>query len=388
MRGIKVRSTWSIVVTCVTLSACLFPDEVSNQLSVQLDPLPALFEGDQVGLVASLLDQSGAAVPNAALSFTSSDPTIASVSPDGAVTAVKPGTATITVAAVGFERAQSASLDLTVHALVEIDSIVPAIARFGQEVTIYGAGLDSIFQVTFGNVAAYITGFTPDDVDAPERFGQLTALVMPPSPLVSLVQVTSFRGVSIAQQTLTVVQRDILEPNDTTPQPLPFPFASPAMAFEPPIRQNRTGLAFDWYTVNIPAASDVTLYITSSVFLPGSGFTVYMADDVTWTPGSGYGFAASNWVVSSGVNKCGGTWSGWGADPIPFEEPARFHMSLGSVPAGTYHLLLDYRESNIASPGAYILAALDTYTSVRPRDRAEENDFCGAAAPLWANLAA
>ena len=67
-----------------------------------------------------------------------------------AVTGVNSGQIGINARAVAFEKAQSASFMLRVANPVEIDSIRPNLVRFGDTVTVYGVGVDSIFFVQLG----------------------------------------------------------------------------------------------------------------------------------------------------------------------------------------------------------------------------------------------
>jgi len=91
--------------------------------SLELDAATAtLAEGQSRTFTATARDAGGIAIEDAAVQWTSGDPTVATVSPAGAVEAVRNGTATITAAAHG----RTASVAITVTADFAFDMLFSA----------------------------------------------------------------------------------------------------------------------------------------------------------------------------------------------------------------------------------------------------------------------
>jgi hypothetical protein len=233
--------------------ACLYPTDKSGELEVQMIQVPTLFLKDSLQLQGRVLDGSGNSVANAVISYSSADPTIVSVDPEGLLRAVAVGTTQVTATAVEFSEADPVTRTAIVRGLLEVDSVVPMTARFGEFVSLYGVGLepDSLFAVSIGGVQAEIYDFTPADPENPGQFGRLTLWTPPPAERRSDLTVLGFKGGVVFPESLQVIQRDIYEPNDTASAPLgnvPFGFRNPALAFEVVPRDGTAREPADWYS--------------------------------------------------------------------------------------------------------------------------------------------
>jgi hypothetical protein len=363
--------------------ACLYPNEVGEQLVVQLDDVPELMEGDSLTLSAQLTN-AGSAVPNAEIAFSVADPTIVAVSASGRVVALDSGATVVTATAVGYAGAAPAQQSILVHSLVEVDSIAPANVRFGDTLTLFGAGLDpaSLSSVQLGGFSMRTKSFVPLDPARPERFGRLSFWVEPPAGAQSTVQVTSTRGSRVLPNTVTVQQRDIFEPNDTAPRRLTLPMSNPGMALEIPERGST--LLYDWYKFRLTQPGDVSIRVRSPYVATGVAFQVLLTDSLYWTTNNGFFLGNGAWTVGAGFagsTACNGTYVNWGSSNVPFQAAADAEFALSSLPAGTYHIWIPYSQvSTFAMP--YELDVATTYRSLLPADASEENDYCEAAAPL------
>ena len=105
--------------------------------SVQLSSL-----GETAQLSAEVRDQNGRAMPGAAVTWTSADPTVASVDASGLVTAVSNGTATVTAAAGSASGSAAVSVEQTVASV----SVVPDSAALlvGDTVRLSAAAADAL----------------------------------------------------------------------------------------------------------------------------------------------------------------------------------------------------------------------------------------------------
>lgn len=368
--------------------ACLFPADESADLSVQLDPVPELFLKDTLQLGARVLDAAGDSLPGAVVSFSSSDPAVLSLDPQGKALAVGVGTATVTAGALAFAGAAPASATVRVRGLIEIDSVLPRNVRFGDSLYVFGVGLnpDSLFTINLGGVELTAARYIPDDPDKPGRRGTLAAWVMPPAARFSTLTMVSFGGGVAFPDTISVLQRDRYEPNDTTASDLgdiPVAFFNPALAFEPRGRNDTTEPA-DWYTFRNATAMDRTIIVASD-FVGAQTFSVFMTDSLRWDGGlQEYRVGPDAWTIGPQTYLCSGKSVVRNGQPVPFREqvfPITI-ISLRDLPAGTYHVLVPYLAP--AEPTAYQVLVTQGYQSFRAPDAFEENDYCDAAKPLLA----
>src|SRR5256885_12701 len=90
-------------------------------------------------------------ITNVSFVWASGNSAVATVDPNGHIVGIKSGTTTIRAAAANFDkRSQSGEITLRVSERLEIDSIRPPKVHFGDTITVYGVGVDSIFQAQLG----------------------------------------------------------------------------------------------------------------------------------------------------------------------------------------------------------------------------------------------
>ena len=350
-----------------------------------------MFLKDSLQLDARLVAAGGAEIDNAQIDYTSNDPTVASVDAFGMLLAVGSGTATVTADAKLFENTDPATQLVTVRGLLEIDSIRPVQARFGEAITLYGVGLspDSLILVGIGEALAPdlddFSSYVPDDPAFPNRLGQLAVWVPPPANPISAISVIGFNGVRFGPDTLRVFQTDIYEPNDTVPADLgelPVGFLNPALAFE---NRKRTDSDFsaDWYRFTNAGNQQRTLV----VFGTGAtqNFQVFVTTGASWRPAQQtFLVNPGEWSVGSGGYFCAGlsmTLAGEMFQPFEEQFPAAV-ISLDQLGPGTYNLLIAFDAPG--DPQPYQIVVLNSYVSIdgTAKDPAEENGWCAVAKDL------
>ncbi len=371
-------------------AACLYPTDKSGELEVQMIQVPTLFLKDSLQLLGRVVDGNGNRVENAVISYSSADPTIVSVDPEGLLRAVAVGTTQVTATAVEFGGADPVTRTAIVRGLLEIDSVVPMTARFGEFVSLYGVGLepDSLFAVSIGGVQAEIYEFTPADPEQPGQFGRLTLWTPPPADRRSDLTVLGFRGGVVFPESLQVIQRDIYEPNDTASAPLgnvPFGFRNPALAFEVVPRDGTAREPADWYTFDNAVTQDRTVIVFSEM-VGAETFQVFITDSLGYDGATDPPFfiGSQSWSIGPGTYFCGGLplWNPFAGEEFsPAELPFPFTLiALKDLPAGKYHILAPYVPSG--DPARYEIVIGSAYLSVLDRDAAEENDYCDVAPNL------
>ncbi len=384
-----------VLVATLGPAACVTPTDRSDEIRVEVDPIPSLLLKDSMELVARVLDASGAAVPNAIVSFASSDQTVISIDTSGFLRAVGVGTATVTVSAIAFADAEQFTQETRVRGLLEVDSIRPANVRFGEVLNIYGVGLDTnaLFSITFTgfneqDVDAPVSEFVPVDPDRPEGEARLSIWVPPPAERRSVLTLLGFNGGLIVPDTIQVVQRDLYEPNDTVPAalgPIPDGFFNPALAFEP--RQRNEGVAADvnpadWFTFENTTAQDRTL-IFFSENAGAQSFGIFVTDSLAWIGSiQSYIIGRDSWAIGPESYFCNRLEFSQNGEPVQISE-VLFPLSiiaLKDLPAGTFHILAPYEPQG--TPASYELLVASSYLSVLPADPAEENDYCDVATPV------
>jgi hypothetical protein len=361
------------------LLACSDSTEAVDQAFVTISSTsPVVLRGDQLELTAKLWTRTSPGdsveVRNAELIWSTGNPTLATLTPKDnnttIATGVNSGTVEIRAIATGFEGAASASYALRVSDPLEIDSMRPATVRYGEKVTMYGVGVQNLFFATLEGAPLLPDTFTL--AAGAGGIGQLSFWVPPPASSGYPV-VLSPEQIVVSPDSLTVLPRDLYEPNDEAPSAIdlsigPFPtlpqvrFYNPALFFENRIRADSLGV--DWYRFNgITAGSDLTFIFLAPTFknahLTFLGSTVTNADSVA-TPG---------WTIGSGLYYC---------KDHEFkvqEQPAdSLVVALRNVPAGSMDLVSLFFVS-----GRYGVAVVEGYHTTNPAigpDRWEENDNC------------
>jgi hypothetical protein len=361
------------------LLACSDSTEAVNQAFVTISSSsPVVLRGDQLELTAKLWTRTSPGdsveVRNAELIWSTGDPTLATLtSKDNnttIATGVNSGTVEIRAVATGFEGAASASYPLRVSDPLEIDSMRPATVRYGEKVTMYGVGVKNLFFATLEGAPLLPDTFTV--AAGAGGIGHMSFWVPPPASSGYPV-VLSPEQIVVSPDSLTVLTRDLYEPNDRAPSAIdlsmgPFPtlpqvrFYNPALFFENRIRADSLGV--DWYRFNgVTAGSDLTFIFLAPTFknahLTFLGPTVSSADSVA-TPG---------WTIGSGLYYCKDH-----AFKVPEQPADSLVVALRNVPAGSMDLVSLFFVS-----GRYGVAVVEGYHTTNPAigpDRWEENDNC------------
>ncbi len=342
---------------------------------------PVVLRGEQLELSARLWTRTAPGdsveVKNAELVWSSADPTLASLTSKdnntAVATGVNSGLVQIRALATGFQGSAAATFSLRVSDPLEIDSIRPAVVRYGEKATMYGVGVNSLFLASLGGAA-----LVPDTFSISQGVGGLGqfSFWVPPPARSGRVIVLNPTQIVVAPDSTTVIQEDLYEPNASTPQVLdlnagPFPalpairYYNPALAFENLSRDDTLGV--DWYRFSGTAAGNDMTFIFVAPGLRNGHFsflasTITNADSVS-TPG---------WTIGSGLYYCKDH-----AFKVQQQPSDSLIVALKNLPAGSMDLVSLFVES-----GRYGIAVIDGYLTSDPTigaDRLEENDNCELA---------
>jgi hypothetical protein len=368
-----------VLVIGAGLLACSDTTEAVDQSYVTISSAsPVVLRGDQLELTAKLWTRTSSSdsveVRNAELVWSSDDPTLAALAAKDnnttVATGVNPGVVQIRAIATGFEGATPATFALRVSNPLEIDSMRPSVVRYGEKVTMYGVGVNTLFFAALQGAALLPDTFSVSTGNG--GLGQLSFWVPPPASTGHAVVLSPGLIVSAPDSTV-VVPRDLYEPNESNPSVLdlssgPFPtlplvrFYNPALAFESRLRADSLGV--DWYRlINPPAGSDLTLIFMAPTF--SNAHLTFLASPVN----SSDSVASPGWTIGSGLYACKD--HAWKVKEQPADS---LIIALKDVPAGPMDLI-----SLFFVTGRYGLAVANAYLTTDPNigpDRMEENDNC------------
>jgi hypothetical protein len=377
-----------LLFSSATVMTCMYPTERDASVHVSLTPLNILIRSTDTTVTATAWHIVGPAdsqpIPNVVFAWSSSNPAVATVSEAGRVVGIKSGTAVITAAALNFDKGQHAAADtVRVSAPLEIDSVRPKTVRYGELVSVYGVGVDSIFLAELSNTPLILNAIGPivfGDTTYANGTARRKFWVPPPAHTDSLF----FLGISGGQgvlgfvhgDTTRVVERDLYEPDDTAPQPIdldaPPPFTvlptllfyNPALAFEVLKRDEKNGV--DWYHLTQGQARDLT-FILSAPQIAGS-FSTFLTDSLGFN-GTSYVIGKDSWSFGPGSHACHG---------LPFAPPEATGdstiVAFKNLAAGGLDAIAVYTVA-----GRYGLGVLAGYTSELPADDHEDDNSCNAA---------
>ena len=377
-----------VLTLAVALSGvtCAFPTDKSDKVFVTLDaPSHVVLRGQEMSIYARAWRVTGAdtqPITNVEFSFSSGSGTIARVDKNccgyATVTGVNSGTVDIVARAVTFERSVAADLALRVSNPLEIDSVRPTTAHYGELLTVYGIGVDSLFIASLGgtNLIEYPFSRVRDSTTG---LGQIAFWVPPPAHSAQLF----FLGAGVFgfdTATTNVLKEDIFEPNDTIPSIInldlggPWPgtalapilFTNPALAFEPVDRA--VGAGVDWFRFDV---GDTTQAMTFFINYPSFGDTAatrtFLLDSLAYTVD--YVGRDSADFVGSDFYRC----KGFGFSPKQVSRESTT-VALRSLPSHHIHIITFFTRTQ-----RYGLTVAQGYFTADPRiqpDRFEENDFC------------
>lgn len=374
-------------------AACALPTDKSDKVFATLSaPSQVVLRGQDVSVYAQAWQVVGTdtqAISNVDFAFATTSSSIARVQSEGGgyatVTGVNSGTVDIVARIVAFENAQEADLVLRVSSPLEIDSVRPATAHFGQIVTVYGVGVDSMFIASLAGVNLIEYPFSRLR-NATTGLGQISFWVPPPAHTDSLFYLGA--GVfGFDTATTNVLKDDVFEPNDTVPSLIdldlggPWPgtvlapilFTNPALAFEP---VDRAAVGMDWFRFGI---SDTTKPLTFFIVYPSFGDTAatrtFLIDSLAYNAG-GPGDPVEKFYGRPGGDYVGSDFyhcQGFEFDP-PQVARESTTVALKTLPSHALHVVTFF-----SRPQRYGLTVARGYFTADPRiqaDKYEENDFC------------
>jgi hypothetical protein len=361
------------------LVSCSDTTEAVNQAYVTIAaPSPVLLRGDQIELTAKLWTRTSSSdsteVRNAELVWSSDDPTLATLTTKDnnttVATGVNSGIVQIRAVATGFQGSTPAAFSLRVANPLEIDSVRPSTVHYGEKVTLYGVGVNTLFFASLQGATLLPDTFSV--AAGAGGLGQLSFWVPPPASTGQTI-VLSPSQIVIAPDTTTVLPTDLYEPNEDAPYTIdlsagPFPslpavrFYNPALAFEERSRDDSLGV--DWYRfVGTPTGSDVSFVFLAPTFK--NAHLTFLASPVN----DADSVSAPGWTIGSGLYYCKDH-----AFQVEEQPADSLIVALKNVPAGS----LDLISLHLVS-GRYGLAVVNGYLTTNPQigaDRLEENDNC------------
>jgi hypothetical protein len=349
---------------------------------VSITPVRILFSGHDTVVAARAWEVRGPAdsqaITNVVFVWSSSDPTVATVDA-GRVVGIKSGTTIIRAAAVNFDKGQLAAADtVRISAPLEIDSVVPDTARYGQVVTVFGPGADKVVLASMKG-AFFLYPYPFSAKHDTNGYGQQKFWIPPPAESDRITFIGN--GIVTASADSThVLKRDVYEPNETAPHrfdldaPRPFPYPgtvynlllvyNPALFFEPLKRGDTLGV--DWYRFGHSTARDLTIILTAPS-VHGT-FSTFVTDSLAWT-GTTYALGPGSWTFGPGSHAC----HGLGFSPHEANGDSTI-VAFKNAPAGALHAITLYRQA-----ASYGMAVLDGYASELPADAHEDDNSCNAA---------
>jgi hypothetical protein len=393
MRGFTRAIPIAVLAAALSGVTCAFPSDNSDKVFVTLAaPSGVVLRGQDMSVFAQAWHVVGTdtqAITNVDFAFGSGSASIARVESDGGgyatVTGVNSGLVDIVARAVSFEQAGQGNLSLRVANPLEIDSVRPAIAPFGQVVTVYGVGVDSIFIASLGDVNLIEYPFSRVR-DSATGMGQISFWVPPPAHSAPLFYLGA--GVFGFDTTITdVLKEDVYEPNDSVPSQInldlgsqwpgtvlaPFLFLNPALAFEPVEREK---IGQDWFRFGTSDTTQaMTFFITYTSFGDTASTNTFLLDSLAYNAGAPgdpiekfYSRDSADFVGSDFY-----TCKGSQFDP-PQVDRESTTVALKTLPSHAIHIVTFF-----AKPQRYGLTVVQGYFTADPRiqaDRFEENDFC------------
>ena len=385
MRLERGRAAGALLLAGVTIATCVYPTEHDAAVHVSLTPVHILFSGHDTVATARAWQIRGAGdsvvIPNVAFTWSTSDSAIATVSTEGRIVGIRSGSAIITAAALNFDAGQRAAADtVRVSAPIEVDSIRPRTVRYGEFLSVYGIGVDSIFLASLDS--ASLIPNTVEDTTYAQGTQRRRYWVPFPARTDSLAIIGSYNGNGVfgfvRGDTTKVVERDLYEPDDTVPHPIDLdaapPFAAvptllffnPALAFERLKRGEKTGV--DWYHFTQAQPRDLTIILTAPQI--AGTFVTFLTDSLGWNGTTqNYFLGRDAWTFGPSSHAC----HGLGFAP-PEAVADSTIVALKNAPAGALDAIAIY-----SAAGRYGLGVIAAYQSELPADAHEDDNSCNAA---------
>ena len=368
-----------------TAGACVFPTERDASVHVSVTPITVLFSGSDTTAMARAWRMLGPndsqPIPNVVFTWSSSDPSVATVDNAGHIVGVKSGTAIITAAAANFDRrALAASDTVRVAAPLDIDSIRPKAVQYGEMLNIYGVGVTSILVASLKGINLIRVPYADSQFANGTERSRWWVPYPARSDTLFFLGIAGTNGVFgyFHGDTTTVIEQDLYEPNDSVPRAIdldgapPFGvtptlrFFNPALAFEPLQRTAKTGA--DWYRFSHAQTEDLTIVLTAPQI--AGNFVTYLSDSLGWNSTTQQFFIGSNsWTFGPGSHAC----HGLGFAPGEARGDSTI-VAFKALPMGALDAISIY-----GSPGHYGLRVIAGYQSELPPDAHEDDNSCNAA---------
>ncbi len=385
MRLERGRAAGALLLAGVTIATCVYPTEHDASVHVSLTPVHILFSGHDTVATARAWQIRGAGdsvvIPNVAFTWSTSDSAIATVSTEGRIVGIRSGSTIITAAALNFDAGQRAAADtVRVSAPIEVDSIRPKTVRYGELLTVYGIGVDSIFLASLDS--ASLIPNPVEDTTYAQGTQRRRYWVPFPARTDSLVIIGIYNGNGVFGfvhgDTTKVMERDIFEPDDTIPHPIDLdaapPFAAlpallffnPALAFERLKRGEKTGV--DWYHFTQTQPRNLTIILTAPQI--AGTFLTFLTDSLGWNGTTqNYFLGRDAWTFGPSSHACHG---------LGFAPPEAVGdstiVAFKNAPAGALDAIALY-----STAGRYGLGVIAGYQSELPADAHEDDNSCNAA---------
>jgi hypothetical protein len=389
--GLTARQGRTVVCACAFACAaagCVLPSDQSDTVVVTVDaPSAVLLRGRTMVLTAHAWEklETGALRELSGVPFQwrSLQPDLATIDPraDGTalITPLNEGVTKVEAVAVGLGEAAPGVVELRVVSALAIDSVRPSMVRYGEQVTIYGIGVDEITRASLGQA-----DLVPDPLSfsgTPQGAGQLSYWVPYPAQTDRLVALSRGGSTAAAPEPTEVKTQDLYHELSLPPprvdvdgRPARGPdtlFFNPAMAAVPgegldvfEFHQDQPGRTFTiTLTSTGPVVTSFDPVLTAERNLPN----VFPADDELET---------LTWALGFSGQYCGDEFLPTGR-PVTPASPVTLVRALKEVPYEDLFLGV-YGEP----PGQYTVTVRNGYVTADPRigaDRFEENDFCAAA---------
>ncbi|HEX4600765.1 MAG TPA: Ig-like domain-containing protein [Gemmatimonadales bacterium] len=379
----------TLVCTAVALATCVYPTERDAAVHVSITPLHVLLRGSAVVRSATAWQVLSATdsqpIPNVRFVWTSSNPLVASVDNSGRITGIRSGTVTITAAAANFDRQARAGKDtVRVSAALEVDSVRgpdptrPDTVKFGERLSIYGVGVDSIFQASLAGAILIPVPF--NNTNYANGTARTRYWVPPPAVTDSVLFFGIFNGNGVFGyvhgDTTRVIERDLYDPNEFAPRRIPltppftqFPalvFWNPALAFE----QLPLGAASgaDWFRFGFTPPKNLSVIIESPQ-LAGT-FSTFLSDSLGWSPTlKRYIIGHNSWTFGPGSHACHGL--AFSPDELTGDSTI---VAFKGLTTDSLDAIAVFTQ-----PGRYGLRVIDALVSELPLDHHEDDNSCNAA---------
>lgn len=393
MRSLS-RTSIAILVVALVSVTCSFPTDDSDQVFVKLTaPEHVLLRGHDMTVQAQAWHVVGVdtqQIANVDFAFGTSSATLAIVKKgccgSATVTGVNSGNVEIVARPIAFDHAKDGRLSVRVSSPLEIDSVRPKFAKYGQLVTVYGVGVDSLFLTSLAGTDLIEYPFSRSR-DPATGLGRISYWVPPPARSDSLFYLGA--GVFGRDTALTRVgKEDIYEPNDTVPTQLdldlpgpwpgtllaPVAFYNPALAFEALGRVN--GVGQDWYRFH---TGDTTQSLTFVITYPtlndttaGRTFlldSLYYAANTAGTPVNKFFERDSADFIGTDFYRC----KGFAFAPAQATRDSLV-VALKTLPGHAIHVISFFTQFQ-----RYAMTVLKGYFTADPQigpDAYEGNRFC------------